>query len=484
VGPARRIGDVATVLFAGFSRTFRKAGGERELLYTAIRPRARIELVAAAFRHEKTMRRQIIHTIVLASTLLLTNQAQAQYRPRYAQLPPYPSQTMPHLQQTLQAGTTGTVTPGFDPYAPNAGVVAPGAGVVAPAPALTVPGPTVPGPALTVPGADAFGPSTICPPSGCPPVQPVVPVVVDLGPRWRIFGEFLYLRAGDAAMTAYAVPVDGPIGGLPFGPLATIDPDREPGYRAGVGWYTSKISEWSGTYTWFESSTTDAVSVDLPVGLRALVVHPGTPAAGVDYMTAYATSDLKMELIDLEYRRICADCWYRAAWVLGGRYAKLDQDFSAQFIGFGINPTREDVVTNIDFNGAGIRIGLEGEFPSQRNGFLVYAKGYSSFLAGEFKSSFRQTNDPPDVLAVFPPVVVVTTSRKDERIVPILDLEVGVGWRSPGERWRFSAGYLFSAWFNVISNEEFIRAVHAGQVSGVDDTLTFDGLVARAELRF
>lgn len=426
------------------------------------------------------MRRQIIHTIVLAGTLLATSHAQAQFRPRYAQLPPYPSQTMPHLQQTLQAGTTGTVTPGFDPYAPNAGVVAPGAGVFAPAPALTVPGATVPGPAITVPDAGAFGPSTICPPSGCPPVQPVVPVVVDLGPRWRIFGEFLYLRAGDAAMTTYAVPVDGPIGGLPFGPLATIDPDREPGYRAGVGWYTSKISEWSGTYTWFESSTTDAVSVALPVGLRSLVVHPGTPAAGVDYETASAASNIKTELIDLEYRRICADCWYRAAWVLGGRYAKLDQDFSARFIDPGIFGSTEDVVTNIDFNGAGIRIGLEGEFPSQRNGFLVYAKGYSSFLAGEFKSSYRQTNSP----MIGPPAVLVNTSRKDDRIVPILDLEVGVGWRSAADRWRFSAGYLFSAWFNVVSNEEFIRAVHAGQVSGVDDTLTFDGVVGRAELRF
>jgi hypothetical protein len=185
-------------------------------------------------------------------------------------------------------------------------------------------------------------------------------------------------------------------------------------------------------------------------------------------------------LIDLEYRRICADCWYRAAWVLGGRYAKLDQDFSARFIGFGALPSREDVLTNIDFSGAGIRIGLEGEFPSQRNGFLVYAKGYSSFLAGEFKSSFRQTNND----AIAPLGLIVNTSRKDDRIVPILDLEVGLGWRSAADRWRFSAGYLFSAWFNVVSNEELIRAVHTGRVSGVDDTLTFDGLVARAELRF
>ncbi len=68
--------------------------------------------------------------------------------------------------------------------------------------------------------------------------------------------------------------------------------------------------------------------------------------------------------------------------------------------------------------------------------------------------------------------------------MPILDLELGLGWRGPRDRWRFSAGYLFSAWFNVVSNEEFIRTVQSGQMHGVDDTLTFDGLVARAELRF
>ncbi|NIP86321.1 MAG: hypothetical protein GTO03_12445, partial [Planctomycetales bacterium] len=137
-------------------------------------------------------------------------------------------------------------------------------------------------------------------------------------------------------------------------------------------------------------------------------------------------------------------------------------------------------VTHIDFDGAGIRLGLEGEFPAQHSGFWAYAKGHASFLAGDFKSSYRQTNRP----MVGPPAVLVSTSRKDERIVPILDLELGLGWRGPRDRWRFSAGYLFSAWFNVVSNEEFIRTVQSGQMHGVDDTLTFDGLVARAELRF
>ncbi|NIL95626.1 MAG: hypothetical protein GTO53_00350, partial [Planctomycetales bacterium] len=202
------------------------------------------------------MRAQLTTTIVLVGTMLVAGQAAAQFRYRYAQLPPYPSQTMPYLPQTLEGGTTSTVAPGFDPYAP-------GAGAAAPAPAVTLPGATAVPPTITLPGVDPLAPTTTCPPTGCPPLQPVL---VDLGPRWRVFGEFLYLRAGDAAMTTYAVPVNGPIlppppPSLPVGPYATIDPDREPGFRAGVGWFTSKISEWSGTYTWLESQTTDSVSV-------------------------------------------------------------------------------------------------------------------------------------------------------------------------------------------------------------------------------
>ena len=80
--------------------------------------------------------------------------------------------------------------------------------------------------------------------------------------------------------------------------------------------------------------------------------------------------------------------------------------------------------------------------------------------------------------------VLVSTSQNDDRIVPILDIELGLGWTSATERWRLSAGYLFSAWYNVVGAPEFIQAVHAARFDDVSDSLTFNGLVARAELRF
>ncbi|NIP87187.1 MAG: hypothetical protein GTO03_17150, partial [Planctomycetales bacterium] len=110
------------------------------------------------------MRALITITLVMVGTMLAADRAPAQFRYRYAQLPPYPSQTMPYLPQTLQAGTTSTVAPGFDPYAP-------GAGGVAPAPAVTVPGTMAAPPTVTVPGVDPLAPTTTCPPTGCRPLQ-------------------------------------------------------------------------------------------------------------------------------------------------------------------------------------------------------------------------------------------------------------------------------------------------------------------------
>ncbi|MCL4193647.1 MAG: TonB-dependent receptor, partial [Thermoguttaceae bacterium] len=69
-------------------------------------------------------------------------------------------------------------------------------------------------------------------------------------------------------------------------------------------------------------------------------------------------------------------------------------------------------------------------------------------------------------------------------VISILDLEVGGGWRSQNDVLRVTAGYMFSAWYNVISTEELINAVQSADSTNADDTLTFSGLVVRSEVRF
>ena len=73
---------------------------------------------------------------------------------------------------------------------------------------------------------------------------------------------------------------------------------------------------------------------------------------------------------------------------------------------------------------------------------------------------------------------------QDDRIITVLDLEGGLSWTGPCRRWRASAGYLVSYWFNTLTTSEFINTVQADSYVGADDTLKFEGLTARIERRW
>ena len=95
---------------------------------------------------------------------------------------------------------------------------------------------------------------------------------------------------------------------------------------------------------------------------------------------------------------------------------------------------------------------------------------------GQFTSRYVQTNQFGGV--------EVNTSMSEDRIVPVLDFELGLAWLSPGQHLRISGGYLVSAWFNAVTTPGWIHAVQRTDFHSGSDTITFDGLTARAELRF
>ena len=74
--------------------------------------------------------------------------------------------------------------------------------------------------------------------------------------------------------------------------------------------------------------------------------------------------------------------------------------------------------------------------------------------------------------------------EKGSRIVTILDLEMGIGWTSCSGCFRLTGGYVVSSWLNTVKTADFIRAVQQNNFGGLNGTTTFDGLVARAEVRF
>jgi hypothetical protein len=293
-----------------------------------------------------------------------------------------------------------------------------------------------------------------------------------------VFGEFLYLRPRNTEVT-YGVPIDGPIAAPPtsypvqIGRMGVVDQDYQPGFRIGFNYVLDGWSSVTAQFTYFEADSEDAIATSAPNVIRSMVSHPGTTSAATDFLSANARQDLQFEFIDVDYRRAlsCADD-YNVVFLAGVRAGQFNQDFLATFTDTGT----ETVDSQIDFYGAGLRLGLEGERYTASRRWLVYGKTCGSFVAGEFTADYRQTQTFD--------TLVVDTTWKAGRIVPMLDLELGAGWQSRCGTWRITGGYLISAWYNNVKTDEWVKAVRSNNTVGLSDNMTFDGFVLRCEGRF
>jgi hypothetical protein len=292
----------------------------------------------------------------------------------------------------------------------------------------------------------------------------------------EIFAEYLYLRPLNAGVE-YAVPFNGAISAglvpLEAGRTASVDPGFSSGFRAGGGFWFDDCTAITATFSHYENNSYDAISINPPLVLRAMVMHPSSFDADADWLDASAHQNISYDLGDLDYRHefYSSEC-SSIDYVVGIRYANLRQEFDSQYESIIIG----NVNTQVNFDGGGLRFGLEAQRYGSRN-LSVYSKASASFLGGEFRGTYLQsdTNLP----------VVTQTDWKEARFVSILDCEVGVYWTSCNNRVRASAGYMVSGWMNVVKTAEFISSVQANKYHGPDkingNGLVFDGLVARLE---
>jgi hypothetical protein len=325
-----------------------------------------------------------------------------------------------------------------------------------------------------------------------PAVAPVQVGNVDLNafeyhhsPVWAhrsgIFGETMVLRARGVEV-AYAVPIDGAIVPPPavpiqVGPTAVADPDYSAGFRVGGAYALDDCTSVSLTYTRFQSSSTDVVNTAAPLVLRSLVFHPGTANAGSDFLAAFANSDVKFDLVDADYRGVwtAGDLW-AVNYLVGIRYAGLGQEFRGVNSGTG---TTDTLISSMNFDGGGMRLGIDGMRFARNSGFLVYGRSSVSFVAGEFRGRYTQSSDVDPI--------IVDTTWKVGRLISILDLELGVGWQSCCGRWRVTGGYMVAGWFNSIPQNQWIQAVQTNGFASLNDTMspiTFDGFTTRLEYRW
>lgn len=294
--------------------------------------------------------------------------------------------------------------------------------------------------------------------------------------RHGAWGEVLWLRPGDTDVV-YAIEQDDVVpGAFPTGRVGRANIDDNAGYRVGFSLASTERSSLVASYANWQSNTDDSVTARTGNFLNSEVIHPSTTTVGAQSLQASAHSGIDFQLIDLAYRHLLAGTETSALnWSGGFRYGNMEQVFVAsQEIGAPTGLTT--VGTDVDFEGFGLTLGLDAERRSCKTGMLIYGRGVSSFLGGDWKATYRQTNQFGGG--------VVANQYEEYRITPVTELELGFGWQSDKGHVRATVGYLTSAWFNSVSTREYIDAVRNNQYHDVDETITFDGLTSRIELRF
>ncbi|MEO8494229.1 MAG: Lpg1974 family pore-forming outer membrane protein [Planctomycetota bacterium] len=296
---------------------------------------------------------------------------------------------------------------------------------------------------------------------------------------WEFYGEFLYLRARDAEV-AYAVPFNGPVRPAPanspvqVGPVGVLDMDYQPAFRVGASKIIDDCTRISAEYMNYNSTTLDqTVRGGNPAYVvHSLVSHPSTATAAQNFIQADGRYSILMNMLDVDMRKLFYnDCDLKIGWVLGVRAAQQKQQLRVDFAGNGT----ETVATNVDFNGVGVKFGLDGE-ARVAGQWLAYANCGGSVMPSLVSAGYDQSQsyDP----------VVVNTNWKAGRIVTIWDLELGVSRVSRCGNYRVNAGYMFMAWTNMLQTDQWIESVQGNNFIGRDSTMTFDGLVARFEGRY
>jgi hypothetical protein len=303
--------------------------------------------------------------------------------------------------------------------------------------------------------------------------------------RFELFADYLYWTVHGADVPfAQAFFGTDPFTSVPRGPVAVASPGWNSGFRVGGGVAICENSGVVATYTNFRDSTGASITAPDPFVLHANLVFPNTVNSAGDSLKASANYTIDLQMADIDYK--CAfintNC-LQLSWLAGGRWAHLNEHLLALYDITGSTTVNEHIL----FNGGGPRAGLEGEYRVCK-GLYGYGKGVANVLFGRFKTSDTEHN-------IFTGLVG-DTEINSSRVVPILEMELGVAWQSPRGHLRVSAGYYVGAWFNTITpatladsieGQGFVGSGHGNFSSNMNnfrDNLTFDGFVGRIEVRY
>jgi hypothetical protein len=176
----------------------------------------------------------------------------------------------------------------------------------------------------------------------------------------------------------------------------------------------------------------------------------------------------------------CCPAW-DLTWSGGIRWADVGWQRSYVAVdstGFPVT----DAEAGMNFEGGGIRTGLEGRRYFFSDGWLsIYGKGNISLLLGDVNvSSVRAVDDPSSLPS---PDIVNTQTFRTRQIIPVTELEAGVTAQVSCNT-AITAGYLFAAFHDLGFRDE--HELNTLLPTTYDDAniLGFDGFFARIEMGF
>jgi hypothetical protein len=294
--------------------------------------------------------------------------------------------------------------------------------------------------------------------------------------RWSVYADLLYMTVrGENVPFAQIRDDVGPLA-VPRGPVGFVDPHHTPGFRLGTSLLLNEQNEVHARFSWWQTGANSHLEVPAgdPFVIHALTTFPTTINAAADSLAADAHLDIQFLTTDVDLKRtLCGSDCSVLKMILGVRYAHLDQDFQATYSLLGTT----DVTTRIDFDGFGPRLGLDGSYGRR---VFVYGRSDVSLLFGHFGANYLQENVFSGVQA--------QTQVGDDRVVPVWETELGIGWRSRNQRVEVTAGYTAAFWFNTMTTSSWIEGVQKSAFSSSSDSvresLTFDGFFLRCGLRF
>jgi len=310
------------------------------------------------------------------------------------------------------------------------------------------------------------------------------------GGQYFFTADYLYIHPSFSEATAY-VEQDLATGTETFVPLEF---DYSSSYRFGGGWRSCCCGD--EVRFMFTRMNSNAADQAFPGDIVPIEAAP--PPGGVTNISA----GIDAKTYDIECRKTiplggcscdcgdccgdscgsgCGDCCNNSCpawditWSGGLRWGDVDWDRAYIAQGTAGN-TVTDARVRMDFQGGGIRTGLEGRRYFFKDGALsIYGKGDLSLLLGDVNIQTVRT--------AFNPVATNTQNFSTRQIIPVTELEGGIT-AQVSRRAAVTAGYLFAAWHDLGFRDEHELNLLLPQRYDDGNILGFDGFFARVEFAY